>query len=114
MRSSILIFETGTDDHSMGFAWMEKAAKSGNAEAMHDVAVMINNGQGVTQSLSIARHWCLRACDQNHEAAKHYLTELNVILARKEREEQAVADAIVARQLARRIAREEGGGQSDY
>ena len=93
---------------------MEKAAKSGNAEAMHDVAVMINNGQGVKQSLSIARHWCLRACDQNHAAAKSYLTELNVILARKEREEQAVADAIVARQLAQRIAREEGGGQADY
>ena len=98
----------GIDDHSMNFAWMEKAAKLGNVEAMYETALMLHQGKEVTKSLNKARLYLLQACDQRHVLAKSKLQELDQELAVKERAAQATANEIAARALSMRMR------ESDY
>ena len=93
----------GLDDFTMEFAWMERAAKLGSAEAMFETAVMLRIGKGVEKQLSKARQWLLQAIDQSHAEAKNMLGTIDAEMAAKERAAQAVADLAAARALQARM-----------
>ena len=93
----------GTDDHTLKFAWMEKAAKLGCADAMYKTAVMLHRGEGVNKSVSKARLWLLEAVEQKHADSTTKLAELDEELVRQERATQAAADLIAAQALQARM-----------
>ena len=56
--------------------WYRKAADQGYASAQNNLALMYENGQGVTQSYPEAVKWYRLAADQGYAYAKYRLAEL--------------------------------------
>lgn len=48
-------------DYSKAVMWYGRAANQGIAEAMYELGVMYNNGQGVTRSHDKAIEWFMKA-----------------------------------------------------
>ncbi len=48
-------------DYKDSFLWFSKAAAAGNAVAMHNVALLHENGRGTAKDDKLAFQWYLRA-----------------------------------------------------
>ena len=55
------------------FFYATRAAKSGNAKAQFDLAIMYATGRGVQKNEKIAFNWFHKSARKNYAAAKHYM-----------------------------------------
>jgi len=58
---------------SKKFFFATRAAKSGNAKAQFDLAIMYATGRGVQKNEKIAFNWFHKSARKNYAAAKHYM-----------------------------------------
>ncbi len=69
--SGMAAFEAKYFARAMQF--LKPLAEQGNADAQHRVAIMYQNGLGVTRNEEQACMWMRRAAEQNHSLAQHGL-----------------------------------------
>lgn len=60
-----------TKNPVQALAWLERAAKSGNAQARYTLGIMYQKGQGALQNFELALQWFEAAAAQNHPSAQH-------------------------------------------
>lgn len=48
-------------------------AKAGNIQALHNIAILYENGQGVEKNDALAQEWCQKAADKGLAAAQSHL-----------------------------------------
>ncbi|HRA42796.1 MAG TPA: ribonuclease III domain-containing protein, partial [Gammaproteobacteria bacterium] len=65
-----LTFENGFKDIKNAILWYECAAKNGYANAQYTLALKYERGEGVPKDEMQAFEWCLKAAENNNEAAK--------------------------------------------
>jgi len=69
--SGMAAFEAKHFSRAMGL--LHPIAESGNADAQHRVAIMLQNGLGVTPNAQKAAYWMRAAAEQGHALAQHGL-----------------------------------------
>lgn len=60
-------------DFATALAEWQKLAKAGNSQAMHNLAILYENGQGVDADAKEAQFWCERAAEAGNAQAQTHL-----------------------------------------
>ena len=63
-------------DFEKANAWLDRAVKSGYADAEYDLGITYRFGEGVPKDVALARYWFGQAADRGHAQGTQTLAEI--------------------------------------
>lgn len=69
--AGLIAYQQG--DYTTAFKEWQALAKQGNIQALHNIAILYENGQGVAQNDQLAQEWCQKAAEQGLAVAQSHL-----------------------------------------